>query len=126
MIDHDGDGEPRLVGGSCARCERFHFPSAPTCPWCGTDGTAHSLLSATGELVGWTAVTSAPPGYAGPVPYGIGVVALPEGLEVVGRLTVSDPGALHQGQLLRTVVEVVPTNDEGVELTTWAFAPSER
>ena len=36
-------------------------------------------------------MTAPPPGYQGEVPYGIGVVELPEGVRVITRLTESDP-----------------------------------
>jgi uncharacterized OB-fold protein len=64
-------------------------------------------------------VTTAPPGYDGPVPYGFGVVEL-DGirLRVVGRLTESDPSALHEGQAMRV------TSEQVGELAVWAFAPA--
>ena len=55
-------------------------------------------LSRQGTLWAWTAVTAPPPGYQGEVPFGIGVVELPEGVRVITRLTESDPGALAEGQ----------------------------
>ena len=46
----------------------------------------------------WTAVTAAPPGYTGAVPFGFGVVELTrERLRVVTRLTEADPAALDVG-----------------------------
>jgi hypothetical protein len=57
------------------------------------------------------------------VPYGIGVVELPEGVRVIGRLTEPDPSALVAGQqmVLRTVVLGRTEDDEDV--VTYAFAP---
>ncbi len=68
--------------------------------------------------------TTAPPGYQGPVPYGLGVVALdgePE-LRVVGRLTESDPADARAGDRMRTVVPVELDTEDGPRVT-WAFAP---
>jgi hypothetical protein len=63
-------------------------------------------------------VTAAPPGYAGPVPYGFGVVELVhEQLRVITRLCESDPGRLEFGQPLTLVADELP---DGV--MTWAFA----
>jgi len=74
-------------------------------------------LSTHGTLWGWTAVTAAPPGYEGPVPYGFGVVELPaDGLRVVTRLAESDPAALEEGAPMRFAV--VPL---GPGIVTWAY-----
>jgi uncharacterized OB-fold protein len=63
-------------------------------------------------------VTAAPPGYRGHVPYGFGVVELPEGLRVVTRLTETDPSRLASGQAMQLVL--VPLAEDVV---TYAFAP---
>jgi uncharacterized OB-fold protein len=120
LIDATGDGDgPRLVGGYSATSGHHHFPLNPVCPFTGADDVERVLLPATGTLSGWTAVTTAPPGYDGPVPYGFGVVEL-DGIElrVVTRLTESDPSALLEGQPMRLVIEKVS------DLDVWAFTPA--
>ncbi len=82
-------------------------------------------LSGTGRLWTWTAVTTAPPGYRGEVPYGFGVVELPEGLRVVGRITEPDPARLSAGQPMRLVVVPVQVDEDGQALS-YAFAPQDR
>ena len=106
-----------LLGGSCSACGRRHFRAAPVCPWCGADDISPVTLSNRGTLWGWTAVTAAPPGYEGPVPYGFGVVDLPEdGLRIVTRLVESDPSLLDVGTPMRfTIVALTPGT------VTWAF-----
>jgi uncharacterized OB-fold protein len=81
-------------------------------------------LSPTGRLWAWTAVTSAPPGYRGPVPFGFGVVELPEGLRVLTRLTEPDPTRLVEGQPMRLVVDQLHTEDDGAVVTVAAFTPA--
>jgi uncharacterized OB-fold protein len=112
-------GEDGLVGGRCAACDRRHFPASAWCPWCGAPDPEEVVLSRTGTLWAWTAVTAAPPGYEGPVPFGFGVVELPaDGLRVVTRLTVADPAALSPGQpVTYAVVDVAGR-------PAWAFGPS--
>ncbi len=79
------------------------------------------LLSARPTLWAWTAVTAAPPGYTGPVPYGFGVVELVhERLRVITRLTESDPARLEFGQPMTLVADEALSRDERV--VTWAFA----
>ena len=75
-------------------------------------------LSSAATLWAWTAVTAAPPGYEGAVPYGFGVVEL-----VAERLrdhrpdcAKSDPDALQFGQPMTLVADELP---DGV--ITWAF-----
>jgi uncharacterized OB-fold protein len=79
-------------------------------------------LSPIGVLWAWTAVTAPPPGYEGPVPYGFGVVELPEGLRVISRLTEPDPAKLEFGQAMELVLEPVAHHD-GHRVLTYAFAP---
>jgi uncharacterized OB-fold protein len=113
--------EPRLIGGRCGNCGRHQFPRGSLCPYCGKDDVAEALLSPTGTLWAWTAVSAAPPGYRGEVPYGFGVVELPDGLRVLTRLTESDPAALAYGQDVRLQLVSLHTDDEGRDVMTWAF-----
>ncbi len=115
------DGQAALIGGYSPTSRLYHFPLAPVCPYTGADDVEPVTLSTDGTLWTWTAVTAAPPGYDGPVPFGFGIIELePEGLRVVGRLTVSDPGALSFGQTMHVVTEDLPGGG-----TIWAFAPTE-
>lgn len=121
-----GDGRPSLTGTHCRSCSRRSFPPSMTCCWCGSDDTEHVELSRTGTLWGWTTVTTAPPGYRGPVPYGFGVVNLPaDGLRLISRLTVTDPAALTHGQPVELVTDALHTDEQtGATVVSWAFAPT--
>jgi uncharacterized protein len=114
---------PALLGSRCTICGNVLFPRSDTCAYCASERTEPIELSRSGTLWAWTAVTAPPPGYLGEVPYGIGVVQLPEGVRVIGRLTEADPSALAFGQQmeLRTVVLGRSSDDE--EVVTYAFAP---
>ena len=92
----DGD-PPALLGTRCAACGSVHFPRADACTYCATEDPEPIELSRRGTLWAWTAVTAPPPGYHGEVPFGVGVVELPEGVRIITRLTESDPGALAAG-----------------------------
>jgi len=116
------DGEPSLLGGRCGACGRHHFPRAAHCPYCSAPDPQEALLSRQGSLWAWTAVASPPPGYLGRVPYGFGVVELPEGLRVVARLTQADPSRLAFGQPMRLVLDELHTDEEGRQVVTYAFA----
>ena len=113
--------EPRLIGGKCAACGRHQFPRGPLCPYCGSEDVGEALLSPRGTLWMWTAVTAPPPGYKGEVPYGFGVVELPEGVRVITRLTESDPSALTFGQDMTLQLVTLHTDDDGNDVVTWVF-----
>jgi uncharacterized OB-fold protein len=113
------DDQLVLRGGRSPSSGLYHFPLSDVCPYTGADDVEPVDLPTSGRLWLWTAVTSSPPGYAGPVPYGFGIVEL-DGVElrVVGRLTEADPANLEHGRPMRLVV------DEFDGVTTWAFTPA--
>jgi len=118
------DGSIALLGGYSATSGKFHFPRLPACPYTGADDVEAVTLSTAATLWGWTAVTAAPPGYPGEVPYGFGIVELVrEQLRVITRLTEADPAKLEFGQPMHLVADVLHTDDEGTEVVTYAFAP---
>jgi uncharacterized protein len=114
---------PRLLGGRCTACGHHHFPRQPLCPYCSSEGTEGVELSPRGRLWAWTAVTHPPPGYRGEVPYGFGVVELPEGLRVVTRLTEADPSRLQAGQPMHLVLERLALDEQDRSVVVYAFAP---
>src|SRR3954462_6851845 len=91
LLEGEG-GDVRLVGGYSPSSGQHHFPLSPVCPYTGADDVERVTLPTTGTLWAWTAVTTAPPGYDGPLPYGFGVIELDGiGLCLVVCLTESDP-----------------------------------
>ena len=70
---------PRLLGARCFGCGDHHFPRLGQCPYCGADEVEPVEMSDHGTLWGWTTVHHPPPGYHGEVPFGFGIVELPEG-----------------------------------------------
>jgi uncharacterized OB-fold protein len=114
---------PALLGSRCDHCGSSSFPRSDTCPFCATEDPAPVELSRRGRLWAWTAVTAPPPGYLGEVPYGIGVVELPEGVRVIGRLTESDPAALSPEQEMELRVVPLGRDESGNDVVTYAFAP---
>lgn len=113
---------PALLGGRCGSCGRPHFPRAGSCPYCSSEDVGEERFTGPGRLWAHTAVTAAPPGYRGAVPFGFGVVELPEGIRVVTRLTEPDPGRLQTGQEMVLVLVPLHVDDAGSEVVTFAFA----
>ena len=111
------DGGCVLIGGFCTSSGLYHFPLQDCCPYTGAFDIERVELADTGSLWGWTAVTTAPPGYEGPVPYGFGVVELDgSALRVITRLTESDPTRLGFGDRMRLVADEVAPG-----VAVWAF-----
>ncbi len=118
LFELDADGTITLIGGYSPTSGRYHFPLLDTCPYSGATDVQRVLLTRDATLWAWTAVTAAPPGYEGPVPYGFGVVELvDERLRVNTRLREADPASLTFGQPMTLVADELPGG-----VVTWAFA----
>lgn len=122
----DEAAEPHLLGGQCLDCRQLHFPSSRTCPYCSGTRCETVPLSRRGSLFVYTVVEKSPPGYRGEVPYGFGVVELPEGIRVVARLLESRVDRLSCGMPMRLVLEDLFANDAGDTVVGWAFEPEAR
>jgi len=121
LLELHDDGRIALIGGYSPTSDRHHFPRLDTCPYTGATDIETVTLSTDATLWLWTAVTAAPPGYAGPVPFGFGVVELErEHLRVITRLTEPDPAQLTLGQPMQLVAETLPLADD-TSVVTWAF-----
>lgn len=123
LIEVHPDGTIALVGGYSPTSGQYHFPRLDTCPYSGATDVETVTLSGEASLWAWTAVTAAPPGYNGSVPFGFGIVELErEHLRVITRLTEPDPARLAFGQPMQLVAETLP-DDSGEPVITWGFAP---
>ncbi len=120
FIDAD---PPALLASRCGACGSVLFPRVDVCTYCASDGPEPIELSRPGTLWAWTAVTAPPPGYEGDVPFGFGVVELPEGVRVISRLTESNPATLTSGQTMELRVVPLQRDAEGNDVVTYAFKP---
>ena len=119
------DGAPPvLLASRCTVCGNVLFPRVDGCTYCSADDPEPVELAGPGTLWSWTAVTAPPPGYLGEVPFGVGVVELPEGVRVISRLTESDPGLLSAGQTMALCIVTLHADEDGNDVVTYAFAPA--
>ena len=65
LFEQHDDGTIELVGGYSPTSGRYHFPRLDSCPYTGVHDVEAVTLSSHATLWAWTAVTAAPPGYAG-------------------------------------------------------------
>ena len=116
---------PGLYAGTCPRCDSLHFPASTSCPYCGSEKCKTQIVGKTGTLYLATVVTAPPPGYHGDVPYGFGLVDLPEGLRVVSVIAETDPSRLRTGLPLRLGWRTLPNAEGEGDLICWQYEPLE-
>lgn len=119
----DGADGPRLRAARCGGCEELHFPAGDTCPFCGGQACRPEEIGAHGTLHVGTIVRNPPPGYAGPVPYGFGLVDTSEGLRVVSALEITEESELTPGRALRLVLRNVGCDEDGNDRMAWSYSP---
>jgi len=118
---------PRLIGTRCRACGTPHFPRSPVCrnPACNSADVEDVHLGPHGVLWSFTIQHYKPPApmrFDDPfVPYGIGLVDLPEGLRVLTMMSAPDPAALKIGMPMELVIEPLYHDDHGNAVTTWKF-----
>lgn len=119
-------GEPRLIGSRCKTCGTHSFPKSYSCPnpECDAKDVEEVLLSRRGKLASYTIQHYAPPLFRMEPfkPFAIGLVELPEGINVLGVLTTTEK--LKTGMGLEMVVEGLYTEGDS-EVVTWKFRPLE-
>lgn len=103
---------PQLLGGQCEVCTQVFFPSAPTCAFCRSTEVSVRPLATSGTIYSFTIVRIPVPGYRGPVPYGLGLVELSDGIRVTSTLTARDLDDLVIGaDVSFRLVDVGPDDD---------------
>jgi uncharacterized OB-fold protein len=124
--------DPHLIGTRCTACGIVTFPSQDSCPRCASTAMAQHLLARRGRLWAWTTQEFPPPSppYGGAtgrdfVPFAVGYVELPGEVKVETRLTETDPNVLTHGMDMELTVVPFRTDDDGNEVMTFAFRPSE-
>lgn len=119
--------EPALLGSQCPDCETVSFPQSNVCgnPGCNHEEPPDEItLSRTGTLYSYTihhTPLKEPFEFHSP-PFGVGTVELPEGINVVSKLSTSDDNALEIGMPVELSVETL--YEEGdTTYVTYCFGP---
>ena len=123
---------PQLIGARCQSCAAVTFPAQVSCPRCGQLEMEQRLLPRSGTLWTWTTQQFLPkePYASGETPetfkpFAVGLVQLGDEVRVEGRLTVSDPAEIDFGMELELVVIPFRTDEDGTQVMSYAFQPSE-
>lgn len=124
-----GEDGAHLLGSRCSECGEVTFPVNPFCPQCCKETTGKIRLSRRGSLYSFTVQRfKPPPPYRGPdpfVPYGVGMVELPEGVRITSVLEESDPAQLRVGMEVELLITTFFEDDEGNEVLAYKFKPVE-
>ena len=120
---------PRLLGSRCATCQTPYFPRSGAChnPECENSDMRDDTFGPEGRLISIALQNYPPPPptiAADPyATYGVGLVDLPEGLRVIGRLLAEDPEQVPVGGLVALVIAPLGQDAEGREVLSWQWKP---
>ncbi len=116
----------RLAGSKCTNCGETSLGTVKICPNCGRDSVQNIALGNRGVLWSFTIVRHRPPGnYKGPdpfVPFGMGLVELPEGLRVLSPIQ-CDIDKLKIGLALQFKPYV--RHDDDRDVVAFGFEPTQ-
>ncbi|MEJ8571598.1 Zn-ribbon domain-containing OB-fold protein [Microbaculum marinum] len=116
----NGCRDHRLLIQRCGSCGTHRFPPTSFCPHCQSDETEWVEASGRGRVFSWIVVRHPVPReiYAGDVPYVVAIVALDEGVRMVGNLVGIDPDAVAADLPVKVTFENVTD-----EITLPEFEP---
>lgn len=115
---------PQLLGSRCPECGEVTFPKQQRCAHCASEAVVETALSPRGTLYSFSNVNyPVPEGYRGPVPYGVGIIELPDGVRIMAHLTESDPARLAVGMDMELVIDRLFTEEDGTEVIGFKFRP---
>jgi uncharacterized OB-fold protein len=116
----------QLNGSICVSCGRYFFPKVERCYLCGfTENIKDTKLGRKGKLYTYTNCCYAPPGggYKGKIPFGLGLVALDEGIIICTRVNETDTSKLKVGMEVELMLETLYRDDEGNEVICFTYNP---
>jgi uncharacterized protein len=111
----DGTAAGELRIQRCGGCGALRHPPGPMCPGCGAARPGYVVASGTGEIYSYV-VQHHPPVPGKQMPLVVALVALPEGVRMVGELLGVSPDRARIGLPVR--VEFVRV-DEALTLPAW-------
>jgi len=116
----------RLMGSKCKNCSEVSLGKRQTCANCGGITLEEIPLSRRGTLWTYTVIRHKPPGdYKGPepfVPFGLGLVEIPEGIRVLAPIQ-CELGKIKVGMELEMEVYPLYTDENQNEVMAFRFRP---
>jgi uncharacterized OB-fold protein len=112
-------GELRIQ--RCDACGRLRHPPGPACPACGSLELSYVVSPGTGSI--YSFVVHHHPAVPGrTTPFVVALVALDEGVRMIGQLLDADPGAVTVGAPVELALERV---DGDLTLPAWRLSGAE-
>ena len=118
-----------LMSARCGSCGTTFFPGyhEQHRPGCSREGVESILLGREGILASYTIQHYMPPAPFRVdreiVPYVIGLIEFPEGIQVAGILVDCPSEQLKLGMRVETTTFTMYQNEEKQDVVTWAFRP---
>jgi hypothetical protein len=112
-------GELRIQ--SCDACGALRHPPGPACPACGSLDRSYVVSSGAGTIFSYV-VHHHPPVPGRTAPFVVALVALREGVRMLGELVGAHPSEVTVGAPVRLALQ--PVDDE-LTLPTWRLAQEE-
>lgn len=122
------DQRYRLVGKKCEKCGTLFFPPRLVCTECGHQKMEKVHLSGKGTILTYTIIARG----GSPTEfddlqnmtgdYGVALVALDEGSQVIAQMTYCNPKDLKIGQKVKAVFRIL-YEQEGVVRYSYKFTP---
>ena len=116
----------QLNGSQCGNCGRYFFPKSVRCSRCGsTENMKDTKIGGEGKLYTYTNCCYAPPGggYKGKIPFGLGLVALDEGIIICTRINETDTSKLKVGMKVKLMLETLYTNNAENDVVCFTYNP---
>jgi uncharacterized OB-fold protein len=115
-----------LLGSKCGKCGEISLGKRVQCSNCGASRLEEMPLSKKGKLWTYTVIRHKPPGdYKGPdpfVPFGLGLVELPEGIRVMAPIQ-ADLEKIKVGMELELEVYPLYKDENKNEVMAFRFRP---
>jgi uncharacterized OB-fold protein len=118
------ESEPgHLIGTRCGACGEHFHPQRRICPICFSRDTSPVALGSRGTIFTYTIARSTWPGMPLKAPFVSALISLPEGAQVFSLVTGVDFDAAQIGMEVELYFWKVFEDQNGNEVTAYAFKP---
>lgn len=112
-----------FLGKHCRNCGENLFGAPVFCLNCSSSDLESIELGSEGFLHTYTIIYVPPPGWKGDVPYILGSVGLPEGIEVLTEVINCPREVLKVGMKMKLVMKVGGRDNEGNDIIVHKWQP---
>jgi len=112
-----------FMGSRCAKCGEYFMGKPMFCLKCSSAELAPLELGTKGALRTYTIIYVPPPGWQGQVPYILGAVELPEGIDILTEVIDCPKENVKIGMKMEMVLRVGGKDAEGNEIMVHKWKP---